>query len=324
MSLRVPTSTTYSRLERSLSTSLGRVQDLQGQLSSGSRINKLSDDPAGAATGMRLRAQETDWTAYQGTADDAKAILATTDSTLQQSSILLTRVRELAISSVSGALGPEERAAIGAQVADLRSQLLDLANTTHLGRAVFGGHQANAVRQTAPGQPAVPGSAGPPAVAPVPATPPTFGFVGDSGVVSRQVSPSVTLAANVPGQAVFGFDQPPVNSAPQDVFSVLGRLELAVRDGNNAAIAAEQAGLATRTSAVLVGMGEIGAKMNRVTTASELGSQIRDRLLEHRSEVEDVDLAAAIVRMQAAQNSYTAALGAVARADLPSLANFLR
>jgi len=302
MTLRVPTSTTYSRLERGLAVSLSRVQVLQGQLASQSRIAKLSDDPVGAATGLTLRAQETNWAAYQRTADDATANLGTTEGALSTSSTLLIRIKELAVNAVSGANDSTARAALGAEISDLRDQLVGIANTPHLGRAVFGGHRATAV--------AVDTST----------SPPTYSFAGDSGKVSRQVSPSVTLTVNVDGQSLYGFDA----GQGADLFSVLDRLETAVRGGDAAGIATAQDELQVRTSAVTSALGQIGAATNRVDSATELGRTVLDQLTTQRSQVEDVDLAATVLRLQAAENGYTAALGAVSRANLPSLADFLR
>lgn len=302
--MRVPTVTLYSRLEQGLGKSLGRVQSLQTELASGSRINKLSDDPVGAAQALRLRAQETDWSAYTRTADDARATLDTTDGVLQTSSTLLRRVNDLSIGAVNGALGTVQRTVIADEIRDLREQLADLANTTHLGRAVFGGHRASAF------------------VADRSVEPPTWSYAGDDGVVSRQVSPSVTVEVNLDGREVFGF--PPAGAPGQDLFSVLGRLEAAVRAGDVDAIRAAQGGLAERTEAVTMALTSVGAKTNRVESAAQLGRESADRLLEHRSRLEDVDYAATIMRLHAAEGGYQAALGAVSRANLPSLANFLR
>lgn len=300
MSLRVPTATTYSRLERGLGVSLSRVQQLQGQLASGTRIGKLSDDPVGAANGLALRAQETDWTAYARTADDASTALGTTDNALQDASALLRQARVLAVQGNNAALDPASRGSIADQIADLRDQLAGVANTQHLGRAVFGGHRATAV-----------GSTG---------SPPTYAYAGDGGTVSRQVSPAVTVAVNLDGRQVFGFDGDP----GADVFAVLSRLADAVRAGNPADSATAQGELAVRADAVGAALGRVGALTNRVSAAAALGARITDDLLASRSQVEDIDLAATVLRLRAAENGYEAALGAVARADLPSLANFLR
>jgi flagellar hook-associated protein 3 FlgL len=295
MTLRVPTSTTYSRLERGLAVSLTRVQQLQGELSGGSKITKFSDDAVGAAAGLRIRAEEADIAAYGRSGDDAQAALGMTDTALQSALDLLSMARQLSISGSNGALDPSARAALGEQIANVRNELADVANTQHLGRAVFGGHKATAV-----------------------GAPPTYAYTGDSGIVSRQLSPSLTMPINLDGQDVFGF-----SGGGPDVFQVLTQLEQSVRSGDKAGNASGQAALATRTDAVTTALGQVGAMVNRVTVATDVGVTVLDRLTDQRSQIEDVDLAATILRLQAAQNGYTAALGAVAKANLPSLANFL-
>jgi flagellar hook-associated protein 3 FlgL len=299
MSLRVPTSTTYARMERGLAVSLNRVQQLQGQLSSGSRISKLSDDAVGAAAGLRLRAEEADHAAYARTADDAQAALGLTDTALQSASTLLAQARQLGVAGTNGSLNAAGRAALADQIGNLREQLGDVANTQHLGRALFGGHRATAVTSSG--------------------TPPTYAYAGDEGVVSRQLSPSVTMPVNLDGCDVFGFAAGP----GEDLFATLTALETAVRTGDAAGMTAGQDKLAVRTADVTAALGKVGAMSNRVTALVEAGVSTIDRLTEQRSQVEDIDLAATILRLQVAENGYTAALGAVAKADLPSLANFL-
>lgn len=292
--MRVSTAGHYSRLTHGLGGSLAQVQKLQEQVASGQKIGRLSDDPVGATTGLRLRGEETDWAAYQRSADDALAALGSADAALQRSSSLLRRAQELAVSGVNGAYGPAERAALAEEVAQVRDQLVDTANSKHLGRAVFGGHQAVAWDRE------------------------SGGWRGDPGApVSRQVSPAVTVQVNIDGREVFG-------NGGDTVFAVLTELEAALRDGNNAGMAAAQDRLRVRFEAVTTALGKVGATTNRVTAAVDLGQQVLDQVRAHRSRVEDVDMAEAIMKLNNASTGYQAALAAAARADLPSLANFLR
>lgn len=300
MTLRVPSSTSYDRLERGLGTALTRVQKLQQQLSSGQNIDKLSDDPVGAAAGMRLRAETAAWDSYNRSADDAQATLGVTGSTLQSASTLMTAIRQVAVSGSNGALDSTARAAAANQISAYKDQLADLANTQYLGRAVFGGHRATAVEQTG--------------------TPPAYAYAGDSGSVSRQVSPSVTMAVNLDGRQVFGF----AAGTGQDVFATLDALETAVRTGDQPGLVAAQTGLAARAGDITAALGTVGSMMNRVSAATAVGQDTVDRLAEQRSKIEDIDIASTVLHLQEASNAYTAALGAVAKADLPSLANFLK
>ena len=295
--MRVSSASMYLTMKEGLGSSLGRVQEVQGQLASGRRINRASDDPVGATASQRYRAQEADWESWQRSANDAQAWLGTADGVLQSSSSLLRRVRELTTSAVSGALSTESREAIASEVEQLRDELKSMANAQHMGRSVFGGFSPRAVEQ-------VNGA---------------WAFTGDDGQVRRQVGPTQTVQVNLDGRNVFGF-------APgqTDVFSLLDKIAVDVRSGSSAGLEADQVALATRTDAVLTALGLVGATANRVTAASNQGFTESESLRMSRSSLEDIDIAEAVLNLNTAQVSYQAALGAVAKANLPSLANFLR
>lgn len=302
MNLRVPTSSLYTRLAGGLGASLSRVQQLQSQVSSGQRITKLSDDPIGATTGLRLRAQETDWGAYQRTADDASAILGTADAALQSATNLISKVKNLAISAMNGAYGPSERKAISEEIGQVHDQLVDVANTQYLGRAVFGGHNAVAIRKDT--------LAGPRGA--------DWPWSSNTAApVSRQISPAVTIDANIDGIGVFG-------QGDDSVFAVLKQLQSDVASGVSSGIVAGQGLLDARFDAVTRTLGEVGALQNRIEAATELGSNILSQVRSQRSQVEDIDLAEAMMRLNAAATGYQASLAAIAKGDLPSLASFLR
>jgi flagellar hook-associated protein 3 FlgL len=289
----------YLTTAQGLSSALDRVQQTQQQLSTGKVLSRWSDDPAAASAAERYRSEEADWQGYQRSAADAQSWLSTADGALQSMSGVLARVKQLAVSAASGALTPQSREAIATELDQLREELRDLGNTTHLGRSVFGGFAANALATGAGG---------------------AISYVGDGGAVLRQVSPTVTVAVNVDARDVLGF----AAGAGQDVFSQLADLAAAVRSGNGPAVASAQTTLEARHGDVLRGLADVGSAANRVELAQSAGSAALQDLAARRSEVEDVDLADAVLRLSSAQAGYSAALGAASRAQLPSLADFLR
>src|SRR5258708_2675068 len=99
--MRVTSTTMHDTVLNGLQTSLGRVSQMQAQLSSGKRINNYSDAPADASAALRLQAEETDWTSYAKAADDGTAWLNTQDQALQNASTLLHRVRELTVAGAN-------------------------------------------------------------------------------------------------------------------------------------------------------------------------------------------------------------------------------
>lgn len=297
--MRVSSLSNYLTTTQGLGAALERVQQTQQQLASGKTLTRWSDDPASASAAERYRAEEADYTTYQRSATDSQAWLGTADGALQSMSTIMTRIKELSVSATSGALTQNSREAIAEEVVQLRNELRDLGNTTHLGRSLFGGFSPAALATSPAG---------------------IVTWAGDTGEVKRQVSPTITVTVNVNAQDVFGFTA----GAGQDLFSQLDALAAAARTGNTAGIGAAQTTLATRHGDILKGLAQVGAVTNRVQTAAATGSTALQDLAQRRSEVEDVDLADGVLRLSAAQAGYSAALGAAARANLPSLAEFLR
>lgn len=296
--MRVTSTSSYASMRDSLATSLSRVNDLQSQLGTMRRINKPSDDPVGSTTALRYRAYEADQESYSQSADDALTRLSGSDTALQGMSSSLRKFRELAVSAANTSLSAEARESIAAEMDSLRDELADLANSSHNGQSLFGGHATTAVSQDAEG---------------------VWHYAGDDGQVQRRVAQGTVMQVNIDGQAAFGFDQP----EGQDLLSVLDRLSAAARTGDTAGLATGQTELADRTTGVLRALATTGAKVNAVESARSRGEQFIERITAERSSIEDIDLAQAILQLTAAQTGYQAALGAVAKANLPSLADFL-
>ena len=96
-----------------LQTNLARMSQLQGQLSSGKAITKPSDDPAGTALTLQLRADRRAADQAARNADDGAAWLTVADSALQTSLSTLRRARDLTVQGAnSGAMSPTSREAI--------------------------------------------------------------------------------------------------------------------------------------------------------------------------------------------------------------------
>jgi flagellar hook-associated protein 3 FlgL len=278
------------------------VQEQSAKLASGKRVSKWSDDAPAAASAESLRAQEADLTSFASSGSDAKGWLDAADGSLQSMSSLLIRIRELATSAGNAGLSTSNRGAIAEEVTQLRDQLRDLGKSTYLGRPLFGGFGGDGGTALGADDDG------------------TVTWTGDSQPVRRQVSPTVVLKVNVDGKALFGFDGEP----GADVFSTLDKLSTAIAGNDSTAVSALQSTLQQHADAVGKGLAQVGATTNRVEQITTTGSTALVDLAARRSELEDVDIADAVIRLNAAQASYQAALGATAKANLPSLADFLK
>lgn len=161
------------------------VARLQQQVSTGRRINSAADDPVGAAQ-MTLFQQGIDRIqAYAANADTAERRLSLEESSLNQATDVLQRARELAVrAGGASAMTAEARQSIANEIRELRSSLVDIANTQDgEGRYLYSG---NAV-QTRPFS--VSGT--------------QVQFAGDQGVRMQRISDDRLVQENDSGDAVF-------------------------------------------------------------------------------------------------------------------------
>jgi len=108
---------------RSLSTAMER-------LSTGSRINSAKDDAAGLAIGTRMEAQSRGLSMAIKNANDGISLLQTTEGALDEVTNALQRIRELAVQASNGTNNADDRAAIDAEVQQLKSEIDRIAKTT--------------------------------------------------------------------------------------------------------------------------------------------------------------------------------------------------
>jgi flagellar hook-associated protein 3 FlgL len=186
-----------SRSNLSLQTALGRQSKTQEQLTTGRVLNKPSDSPADTTSAMRLRSKLADQDQYSRNISNGQGWLSSIDTALQTTLGTVNRATDLTIQALNGAnQSAQARNAIATEVDQLRQSLISTANTTYLGRPVFGGITSGAVAYDATGA-----------------------YVGTPGTLERTIAPGVKVAVNVDGTAAFG---PPGADLFQDLTDLQG------------------------------------------------------------------------------------------------------
>lgn len=137
--MRVSTLSAFSRVLLGLRAGQVATLRAQEQVASGRRILRPSDDPAGAARALALRGSLSRSERIQRTVAAGEDQLEMAGSTLQHSSELLARSRELLLQAMSGALNDRDRDTIATELEEIRKQLLDDANLHVQESYVFGG-----------------------------------------------------------------------------------------------------------------------------------------------------------------------------------------
>jgi flagellin len=97
-------------------------------LSSGFRITQAGDDAAGLGISVNLTAQIRSFNQGNRNAQDAQSLIQTAEANLNQTSELLTRMRELSMQSASSGVGNTERGYIQTENAALITEIDRIAN----------------------------------------------------------------------------------------------------------------------------------------------------------------------------------------------------
>lgn len=124
---------------RNLSQNLRRLGDKNDMISSTKKIRRPSDDPVGAAMAMKLRRQVNAIEQYKSNAEDALSWMKTTESALTNIGEMLHRLKELSVQAANGPLSADDREKILYEVSELKEQIFNEANGTHVNRNLFSG-----------------------------------------------------------------------------------------------------------------------------------------------------------------------------------------
>jgi flagellin len=128
MSFSIRTNIGSLNAQKNLFNTSSMLEDSYAKLSSGFRITKAGDDAAGLGISVNLTAQVRSFNQGNRNAQDAVSLIQTAEGNLNQTTELLTRMRELAMQSASSSVGNAERGYIQTENAALITEISRIAN----------------------------------------------------------------------------------------------------------------------------------------------------------------------------------------------------
>ena len=120
-----------------LESSSAKLSKALQELSSGSKLNSASDNPAGMAVSMQLSAQSGDITAVQGDLSNATSFTQTQDGYLQQVSTALNQMSQLAVSAQDSTITGQDASLYNAEFQQLGSYIANVAEKEFNGVSLF-------------------------------------------------------------------------------------------------------------------------------------------------------------------------------------------
>lgn len=300
MSFRVTDNFSRANTAARINSQQSLLQVLQERLASGKRINRASDDPAGAEVVLKLRTSQVEIEQFRRNASTANQKLTASDDALAGYTNILDRVRTLTTQGLSDTTTQTTRNALATELTALRERVLNTANTAFGDEYVFGG-----TRQNAPPFDSI-------TAAPA-ATPSNPQFI--------QIEPGTNaIAVGVTAETVFA-------DSTSNIFADLDAAIAALRGtGDPAAdrvtLENTQERLKIYSDSAAIAQAKIGANQNTTQTAAEHLENTFLSLDERAGEIENADFAETALQLAKAQRNLEATLQ-VAASGRRSLFDFL-
>lgn len=278
------------------------AEALQGQIATGERLQRSSDDPVASARLRTLARTERLSAIESDNAQRASQELGAASARLEDIANALIRVRELALQAGSESVSDAVRQSIADEVAQLRESILASANATSLsGRALFGGEQGGPAYSV--------DGAG------------NETYVGTASSGALEIGAGVSVERGLTGPAVFQFT---LGGGSSDVFAYLRDLENGLRLAPDPAGFARDAIAGLDSAIATIGKAQtvIGVRMGWIETVQDSEIARGTDRAEERNALGAVDLASAISQMQQVLTVLEASQASFAR--LASLSLFDR
>lgn len=308
--MRITTNLMSHNLLRSLEQANSRMTLLQTQLSTGRSLTKPSDDPVATETALRMNNTIASMEQWKKNASEALSYLESTESILSNMTAMLQRIRELTVQGATGSLSNNDRMQIAQEIDQLTMQFQVLANSQVNTKYIFAGTKIDA-----PPVEAYTGTGTPPAITK---------WAGNDKVLEIEVGPNVTMPIAINGQQLFGITFNSDGSANSSFFNMLHELSTALRNSDHEAINASLDKIDIEIDNFLELRSQLGARTNRMRTIYDQLDNSIINLKQTLSQIQDVDMAAAIMEFNSVQNTFRAALSVGAQIIQPSLVDFIR
>jgi len=130
---------TYNNLTYALYRHTSALVKLQEEASTGSRINRVSDDASDAYRVLTLQSEESTLTNYIDKLADMCNTLDTSSSIVQEMASTISTAKVDVTQITSGVYSQTDRDSTASAINDLLEQLVQLANTKYDGQYLFGG-----------------------------------------------------------------------------------------------------------------------------------------------------------------------------------------
>jgi flagellar hook-associated protein 3 FlgL len=277
-----------------------REMRAQQQLTTGLKINTVSDDPDHIANLMQVRTSLAQTQQIASNLGRVKTETDTAEGALSNAVKLLENISTLASEGQPTTQTADTRSQIAGEVGSVLQQIVGIANTSVEGRFIFSGNSDQTQPYT----------------------------VDQTGTVSAYAGSAATRQIQHPDGSLF-----PISKTAQDifdsadpaknVFAVVAGLHTALLNNDQAGIDAAVSNLQGASAYLNNQLAFYGTVQNRVAGGIDFAANLETQLKTQQSGIQDADLTSAITDLNQAATQQQAALAAEKEMPRTSLFNFL-
>jgi flagellar hook-associated protein 3 FlgL len=279
-----------------------RQQRAQQQLTTGLKINTISDDPDQIANLMQVRSTLAQTQQISANLGRVKTETDTGENALQNAVKLLDSVATLAAEAEPNMQTAASRSQIAGEVGADLEQLVGIANTSVEGRFIFSGDTDQTQPYTIDMTQASPVSA----------------YAGSAATRQIQHPDGSLFQISKTAQEIFDSTDPTTN-----VFLAVSSLRIALVNNDQNGINQSITDLKNASTYLNSQLAFYGTVQNRVNGALDFAANLTTQLQAEQSGIQDADLTASITELNQASTQQQAALAAERQIPRTSLFDYL-
>jgi flagellar hook-associated protein 3 FlgL len=272
----------------SISEELNKANEI---VTTGKRINNLSDDPVGLTQSLNIRSTLSNIEQMGRNISYGNSWLTVSESALTSVQNIIADTKVLCIQMANATIGSDQRASAAGTVQNMLDEIVSLGNTDVAGNYIFAGSKTDTIPFDQDGT-----------------------YNGDNNAFAIKISKNSTVEVGSDGGAVFG-----------NIFNSLSDLKTALETNDLTGIQDAMGFLDGHFEDMSAKISDIGSKMNRMEIKDKIYQDLNFSNTERLSKIEDADIAEAIMNVSAAELTYQAALASSSKVmKLLTLVDYLK
>jgi flagellar hook-associated protein 3 FlgL len=300
--MRVANRTIFDSIKINLDKATEAMAEANMVVSSGKRINRLSDDPVGLATVLDLRSSLANIEQLQKNINTGRSWLNMAESALSQIEDVLSQGKALTVEMSSANRSASDRYNASTIVDGYLRQVFSLANTQVAGRYIFAGTETSTQ----------------PFAFDDDNNPTLVTYAGNDDPFAIKIGKDTNVDVGRSGEQVFG-----ANWDADNIFKTLIDLKAALQGNDVQGIQSAMQNLDDHLETIRNLVSDTAGKVIRLDVKERIIQDLNLTYTERMSKLEDADIAAAIVELEAKGLAYQAALNSSAKVMKMSLLNYL-